>query len=116
MQSWICYLEKTKKQYAVQSLQWEGGPKKRERESNLCSSRKLEGKQRGREVDIIESDQPIEKLSKVWKECSTVGGKEFPSLEELHHPLSILCINDISLLYKKDTGVLEGGNLGGETK
>lgn len=37
-----------------------------------------------------------------------MGGKEFTSLEELYHPLSILCINDISLLYKKDTGVLEG--------
>lgn len=37
-----------------------------------------------------------------------MGGKEFPSLEELYHPLSILCINEISLLYKKDTGVLEG--------
>lgn len=52
MQSWVCYLEKTKKQYGVQSLQWEGSRKKRERESNLFSSRKLEGKQGGREMDI----------------------------------------------------------------
>lgn len=65
---------------------------RRERESNLCSSRKLEGKSLGREVDITESDQPIEKLSKVCRNTVLRERRSFLSLEELYHPLSILCV------------------------
>jgi len=77
MQSWVCYLEKTKKQYGVQSLQWEGGRKKRERESNLCSSRKLEGNQGGREVDITKSQINLLSCPKCGRNAVLWEGRSF---------------------------------------
>lgn len=59
-------------------------------------------------MDITESDQPIEKTVQSAVGMQYCGEKELLP-EELYHPLSILCINDISLLYKKDTGVMEEG-------
>ena len=58
-------------------LQWEGGRKKRERESNLCSSRKLEGNQGGREVDITKSQINLLSCPKCGRNAVLWEGRSF---------------------------------------
>ena len=54
-----------------------GGRKKRERESNLCSSRKLEGNQGGREVDITKSQINLLSCPKCGRNAVLWEGRSF---------------------------------------
>lgn len=49
------------------------------------------------------------------REQTPGGGSEFPFLEEFKYPV-VFRKKDIGLFCKKDTGVLEGVNLGDGTK